>query len=140
MRHASGVKFAALALTLLALLGFAGCSSQKSPTFHITSGIPTNAPVTGIVQGRLLAVGGPAPGKPRPIAGTVLFDGPDGSRAQTEVDATGRFAIGLAPGTYTLSGTSPSYGSGKSICRTLEAHVVLTSNGTTTANIYCQEP
>jgi hypothetical protein len=133
-----GVKFAALVLSLLAALGLVGCSSQKSPTFHLTTGPTLAEPATGILQGRLLAVGG-ALAKARPVAGSIYFDGPGGSRGTTEVDATGSFAIGLAPGSYTLTGSSPAYDGGKGVCRTLKTDIVLTSNGTTTANIYCQE-
>jgi hypothetical protein len=77
-------------------------------------------------------------GKPKSIAGTVVFKGPGGSTTKTQVDATGKFAIGLYPGTYTIEGSSPLYEDGKGRCVTDPATTVLKAGTTVTANVYCQ--
>jgi hypothetical protein len=128
----------AAALCAVLLLTVAGCGggAAKQPKAN-TSVPPTSAPATGIVQGRLLAVGGPAPGDPRPMAGTVTFIGPDGSTAKAPVDKTGRFSIGLYPGLYRIRGSSPTFDRG-AVCSTRPASTTLIAGKTVTANVYCQ--
>ena len=58
---------------------------------------------TGTITGHLYQVGGPAPGAPTPVPGTVYVSG-EGSVA---VGSDGRFSIAVPAGTYTLSGSSP---------------------------------
>jgi hypothetical protein len=65
----------------------------------------TSAAPTGTVQGRLLAYPGPMPanGKPpaSPVAGTAAFTDKSGHTVTVAVDASGRFTIRLAAGSYT---------------------------------------
>jgi hypothetical protein len=142
MRHASGVKIVTIALcaslSALALGGLAGCGHDKLPSVQVTDAAPTPPP-SGLIQGRLLAVGGPEPGKPRPLAGKITFAGPGGSIATTTVDADGAFAIELSPGSYVVTGTSPAYEGSKATCHTTKPTTVITANGSTSADVYCQE-
>jgi hypothetical protein len=65
----------------------------------------TAAALTGTVQGRLLEYPGPMPsnGKPPayPMAGTVTFTDKSGHAMTVTVDASGRFTVRLAAGSYT---------------------------------------
>jgi hypothetical protein len=139
MRHASGVKIATIALCALTLGALAGCGHENPPTIKVGASAPSPPP-SGLVQGRLLAVGGPAPGKPRPLAGTISFKGPGGSTATTQVDADGKFTIELSPGSYVITGTSPSYESNKGVCSTEKPSTAITASGSATADVLCQEP
>ncbi len=70
-----------------------GCSGQSGP--HQT--------VTGI----LVRVGGPAPGSPVPLPGTVVAWNAAGKQFTTTTGKNGRFQLSLPPGTYRLTGHSP---------------------------------
>jgi hypothetical protein len=95
-----------------------------------------NSPKRGSLDGHLYAVGGLALA-PRPLPGTVVAKGPGGTD-RVKVDADGRFHLSLAPGTYTLTGTSPLYESGKVPCNAL-AKVRVSAGGNATADVLCQE-
>ncbi len=63
----------------------------------------------------LLAVGGPAPGKPRPLAGTVTYSysvhngHAEWSFKRTrEVGSNGTVTVSVLPGTYTVTGDNGS--------------------------------
>jgi hypothetical protein len=73
-------------------LAAAGCSAPASQQ--------------GVVGGRLVQVGGPAPGVARPVAGAVIAIEKDGSAKTAVVASSGRFRVELPPGTYTFEGTS----------------------------------
>jgi hypothetical protein len=71
------------------------------------------APVTGHLAGRLVMEGGPmGPGgqqpAERPIPGTVTFTAADHRQVAIQVGTSGTFSIRLPPGTYQVSGRSPS--------------------------------
>lgn len=70
-----------------------GCSGQSGP--HQT------------VTGLLVRVGGPAPGSPVPLPGTVVARNAAGEQFTTTTGKDGRFQLSLAPGTYRLTGHSP---------------------------------
>ena len=94
-------------------------------------------PVTATIEGKLLAVGGPAPGAPRPLPGDVTLRSP-GSEITVPVGKGGHYSTEVPPGTYEIEGRSPFYGSGKYLCRALKS-ATPAANATTTANVYCQE-
>jgi len=71
----------------------AGCSGQSGP--HQT------------VMGFLVRVGGPAPGSPVPLSGTVIARNTAGEQFTTTTGNDGRFQLSLPPGTYRLTGHSP---------------------------------
>ena len=82
-----------------------GCSGQSDP--HQT------------VTGLLVRVGGPAPGSPVPLPGTVVAQTAVGEQFTTTTGKDGRFQLSLPPGTYRLTGHSPQVmGDGQqSLCR-----------------------
>jgi hypothetical protein len=106
-----GTARCAPAMTVLALLlaaTIAGC--QRTGPDGVTA---------GTVRGKLLRVGGPAPGAPFPLPGQVTATAPGGAPARTvTVGKNGRFAISNLPvGSYSLTGTSPLIDSGQATCR-----------------------
>ena len=105
MRISLGLTLAAVCLAGLT----AACSGQ--------------APAEGTLTGHLYGVGGPAPGLPRPWPGTVTLTGP-GIRRDIPVGASGSYSVMVSPGTYTVTGHSPLYGSGAVLCRAAGAAAV----------------
>ena len=103
---------------------------------------PTAAQGFGSVSGRFLAVGGPyGVPSPRPIrgSGTVQFTNTASGDVRAVITSRdGSYRTTLAPGTYTVRGTTPAYINGSSECagdRLLTVH----ANQASTANLYCQE-
>ena len=70
-----------------------GCSAEPGP--HQT------------VTGLLVRVGGPAPGSPVPLPGTVVARNAAGGQFTTTTGNNGRFQLSLPPGTYRLTGHTP---------------------------------
>ena len=69
----------------------------------------------GTVKGELIRVGGPAPGAPVPLKGTVRFQ--SGQRVvNVTVGRTGRFEVRLPAGRYTVEGTSSQIQGGSGPC------------------------
>ena len=91
---------------------------------------------SGVVQGHLYGVGGPAPGSQRPWAGTVLFDG-GGRHADVAVEDDGSFSITLGPGRYTVTGRTPGYQDGQAPCHPESDGIEVTANATTTVDVFC---
>jgi hypothetical protein len=69
----------------------------------------------GYITGQLREVGGPSGGA-RPVSGRVVAVETSKARCQVAVGPGGSFAMQLVPGTYTLTGRSPSYGDGTYEC------------------------
>ena len=84
-----------------------------------------------------MAVGGPAPGSPRPLPGSVTIDGP--VTQHVVVGSDGRYRVILPAGTYTVTGTSPQYNDGATNCRTDGDTVTLTTGATVAADVSCEE-
>lgn len=125
-----------LAVAAAALLLAAGCGGDEKPEATPSSAFPT--PDSATVEGRLLAVGGPAPGDPRPMKrGTITLTGPDGSRISGQVDAEGHFAIGVTPGTYRVVGRSKDFNAGGADCLPKKRTVALEKGSNTTVDLYC---
>jgi len=59
------------------------------------------------VTGLLVRVGGPAPGSPVPLPGTVVAKNAAGGQFTTTTGNNGRFQLSLPPGTYRLTGHTP---------------------------------
>jgi hypothetical protein len=68
------------------------------------------------VTGTLLRVGGPAPGAPAPLTGTVTAADGAGGHFTATAGRDGRFRLSLPPGTYRLTGHSPLIDSGAGLC------------------------
>jgi hypothetical protein len=64
---------------------------------------------TGILEGSLLEVGGPPPGLPRGLPGTINLTGPDGRTSAIDTGADGRYSMTIDPGTYHAFAHSPGY-------------------------------
>ena len=94
----------------------------------------------GTLSGHLYMVGGPvvrgATPSPRPLAGKVVATGSAGSYTAT-VGPDGRYTMQLPPGTYSVTGTSPSYNGGTGICRT-DGTVTIVLGREQAADVYCQ--
>lgn len=78
---------------VLVAVSLAGCGGETSKGQAIR------------VEGRLLEIGGPQPNG-RPISGTIEFERRGHGSRTVNVGPTGRFAIDLAPATYSVSGSS----------------------------------
>jgi hypothetical protein len=86
----------------------------------------------GTVQGRLLAEYGVE--RSHPVIGKVYISAP--SAEPVLVGSDGIFAITVAPGTYTLTGRSPTYSDARGICRALRP-VTIVAGRTTYADVNC---
>jgi hypothetical protein len=95
-----------------------------------------SGPADGTVTGHLYGVGGPPPGSPRPWPGTVTLTG-GGVRQDVSVGASGTFSVMVPPGSYTVTGHSPLFGSGTYACQAAGI-VTVTSGHTTKADVLCQ--
>jgi hypothetical protein len=80
----------------------AGCGGN--PGYHQT------------VPGKFVRVGGPAPGSPFPLPGTITARAATGEMFTAAVGRDGRFKLSLPPGTYRVTGRSPLMQSGQMIC------------------------
>jgi hypothetical protein len=103
---------------------------------HLPEPTPKSAAMETTVVGTLEAVGGAAPGKPRPLAGTVTLQGPD--RYTVPVTSNGRFRAEVTPGRYTLTGRSPAYQGGAAACQAADT-VKAVRGVTTSVDVLCQE-
>lgn len=65
------------------------------------------------ITGHLYRVGGPPPGLPSPMPGTIYVSG--GSSVPAGSD--GSFSLTVSPGTYTLLGHSPAIEDGNAVCQ-----------------------
>jgi hypothetical protein len=93
---------AAVAAATAGALIMAGCS-----------GHPTD---TRVVTGKLVRVGGPAPGSPVPLPGSIKAVDAAGHAYAAKADRSGRFRLTLPPGVYTVTGHSPLISSGQQLC------------------------
>lgn len=68
------------------------------------------------VTGRFVRVGGPAPGAPFPLPGTITVRAATGQTFTATAGNNGRFKLSLPPGSYDVTGRSPLMQSGQMIC------------------------
>jgi hypothetical protein len=107
----------------------------------LLSSCGSTAVVTGTLKGQLLLSGGPPPGKNRPTNGNVVATSNVGNisyRYSTPVSQSGQFVLHLAPGIYSLTGSSPNYDGGKGKCFGSKKFTVSLSHSTRTI-VYCPE-
>jgi len=77
------------------------------------------------VSGMFLRVGGPAPGSPVPLPGTITARAATGEMFTATAGRNGRFTLSLPPGAYRVTGRSPLMQSGQMVCAaTAELHVI----------------
>jgi hypothetical protein len=104
MRH-NGMRTLLVVLLLCAASMTAGCSGANAPTTEVAASHATK--VDGTLSGRLITVGGPAPGSPSPVAGAVTVTG-GGVHLDVKVGLDGAYSVSLPAGRYTVVGHSPS--------------------------------
>ena len=68
------------------------------------------------VTGRFVRAGGPAPGSPIPLSGTITARAASGQTFTATAGSNGRFKLSLPPGSYRVTGRSPQMQSGQMIC------------------------
>ena len=68
------------------------------------------------VTGRFVRVGGPPPGAPFPLPGTITARAATGQTFTATSGTNGRFKLSLPPGSYHVTGRSPLMQSGQMIC------------------------
>jgi hypothetical protein len=105
-----------------------------SGTTHTSQKAPSHTSETGVLRGRLLFVGGPAPGSPRPLSGTIVVTGK--LSLMVAVGPDGRYAATVPAGTYRVAGSSPAFGSGQYGCHA-RSLVRVVPKGTVRADVLC---
>jgi len=94
----------------VAIVVLAGCGGN--PGYHQT------------VPGTFVRVGGPAPGSPFPLPGTITARAVTGETFTAKTGLDGRFKLSLPPGSYRVTGRSPLMQSGHMMCAaTAQLHV-----------------
>jgi hypothetical protein len=68
------------------------------------------------VTGTFVRVGGPPPGAPFPLPGTITARSATGAMFTATTGSSGRFKLSLPPGTYHVTGRSPLMQSGQMVC------------------------
>jgi hypothetical protein len=116
------------------------CAKAGQPVW-LAQGVPQRAPGTmpsgqGILTGHLYVDGGPAPGTQRGVRGTIILQGQHGEHRVT-VGPDGSYHVQLPIGTYTVTGDSPRYNYGKSIC-SVDHQVTVTRGQSASADVVCQ--
>lgn len=92
---------------------------------------------TGVIRGTLDAVGGVAPGLPRPLPGTIRLRASNGTLFTATAGPDGSFSIHAPAGSYTVTGSSPLIGGGAAVCQAT-ATVSLSAGTTVTTMVICQ--
>jgi hypothetical protein len=108
------------------LIAVSGCTSHTAKVQHRD---------VGTVRGRMIFMGGPAPGAWPVTPGVVTLRG--ASIRRVEVDSRGHFQVTMDAGNYRVTGTSPRFGDGTYVCRTTQA-VVVTPDTTRHVVVGCQ--
>jgi hypothetical protein len=104
------VRWNAIAVLAVCIAVLAACGGNQG--YHQT------------VPGTFVRVGGPAPGSPVPLPGTITGRAATGETFTATAGQDGRFTLSLPPGTYRVTGRSPLMQSGQMICAaTAELHV-----------------
>jgi hypothetical protein len=94
---------------------------------------PSAQPHMATVSGTFVIVGGPAPGSPRPTAGTVTFVNSGGRATDVTAGSNGNFRVKLTEGVYSLSGRN-----GSNEC--LAGSVHLTTASPPPVQVACEVP
>jgi hypothetical protein len=68
------------------------------------------------VNGKFVRVGGPPPGSPVSLPGTITARAGIGQTFTATAGRNGRFTLSLPPGSYHVTGRSPLMQSGQMIC------------------------
>lgn len=126
-RHKTMTRFACALWTALLLIACSSSHHVSTPSpstagrAHVspTSTAPTTCHASSVggtpIEGTLQVVAGPPPGTP--VSGTVFVVDSRGHKCTFEVARDGMFRTRLLPGSYVITGRSPSFGSGNRVCR-----------------------
>jgi hypothetical protein len=99
----------------------------------------TNAAGSGRVVGVLEAVGGPAPGTPRPMSRRAYLQETHGAtKISVFVASNGKFSTTVPAGSYKVWGRSPQFNGGKVLCNAAGSIRVRRAK-ITHALVMCQE-
>lgn len=107
-RRPSHMRHNALAVLTVAIVVLAGCAGSAGG-----AGSPAYQQA---VSGTFMRVGGPAPGSPVPLPGTITARAATGQTFTAPAGQNGRFTLSLPPGSYHVSGRSPLMQSGQTAC------------------------
>ncbi len=95
---------------------------------------------SGTIIGVLQAVGGPPPGTPRPLPGTITIRNWEGTTITASAGSAGTFSVQVPVGSYILTGHSHLYESGTSECTAAPpGTITVTAGGTIRTTIDCEE-
>lgn len=108
-RHVRRTSLGVLAVSIAVV---AGCSAN--PATH--SAGHQRAVSQQTVTGKFVRAGGPAPGSPVPLPGTITARAASGQTFTARVGGNGRFKLSLPPASYYVTGRSPLMQSGQMIC------------------------
>ncbi len=93
-----------------------------------------------MITGVLEASGGPAPGSPRPLPGTVTIRARNGQTTKTAVGPNGDFSASVPVGQYTVTGRSPFYQNGQWDCLlSPPATITATTGSTAQVTLSCED-
>jgi hypothetical protein len=121
-------------------LGSACASSSRSVSGTLKPIPSSPGSAYGTLTGVLQAVGGPAPGAPRPLPGEVAITNSAGKVVTARASTDGTFSAELPAGAYKVTGRSPLYESGAKNCRpTPPTTVVVASGEPARVTLYCEE-
>jgi hypothetical protein len=131
-----------LALPLLVTLLCActsGAGSEGPSADDVGPSVSSGAPASGVIYGRLLAVGGPVSLR-RSLPGSVEVSGGGHDFTYRIADAAhGRFHVEVPAGTYSVRGRSPLYQSGMSDCVVASSPVTVYMGGAIAVDVVCVE-
>ena len=120
--RAGAVRLMVMRLPLAALGPIAALGGLLAMSACTSTGSHTAASLTA-VSGSMRMTGGPLGAPQTGATGDVTFT-TSGTHAVAHAAADGSFSTSLAPGTYTVTGTSPQYGGGHGICNATSSVVV----------------
>jgi hypothetical protein len=122
-----------------ALLIFVTLASATACSANSTTGTDSPARTaagSGTLSGHLYTVGGPAPGKHRPLRGDVTVTG-SGFAHDVTIGSDGGYSVAVPPGEYTVVGHSPDVNDGTTTCPAADKAQV-TGGVTTIVDAVCQ--
>jgi len=120
------VRWTVIAVLAAGITLLAGCAGS--------SGFHKNVP------GRFVRVGGPPPGSPVPLPGTITARAVTGGTFTATAGNSGRFTLSLPPGSYHVTGRSPLMQSGQMICVATAELRVTRSKPADSVNVVCSIP
>jgi hypothetical protein len=110
----------AAAVLMAGIAALAGCAGRPVDQ-HTADGPVHQQAADGpvyqqAVPGTFMREGGPAPGSPVPLPGTITAHGVTGQTFTATAGPNGRFTLSLPPGSYDVTGRSPLMQSGQAAC------------------------